>query len=65
MIIWGNHSDTQFPDVNFATIEGKPARQVINDDAFLDGEFVRVFWVLRAREVCTSCRNAKIVLRRL
>lgn len=39
-IIWGNHSSTQYPDVNHATIEGKPARKVIGDDSYLDGEFV-------------------------
>ena len=41
-IIWGNHSSTQYPDVNHATIDGKPAREVVNDDAYLDNEFVEV-----------------------
>lgn len=41
-IIWGNHSSTQYPDVNHATIDGKAAREVINDDAWLDGEFIQV-----------------------
>jgi len=41
-IIWGNHSSTQYPDVNHATIDGKAARLVIGDDAYLDGEFVDV-----------------------
>lgn len=41
-IIWGNHSSTQYPDVNHATIDGKAAREVINDDAYLDNEFVEV-----------------------
>lgn len=27
VIIWGNHSSTQYPDVNHATIDGKPARK--------------------------------------
>lgn len=27
-IIWGNHSSTQYPDVNHATVDGKPAREV-------------------------------------
>ena len=40
VIIWGNHSSSQYPDVNHATIGGKPARAVINDDAYLDGDFV-------------------------
>ncbi len=26
--IWGNHSSTQYPDVNHGTVGGKPIRQV-------------------------------------
>ncbi|GAB4819783.1 hypothetical protein N2152v2_006829 [Parachlorella kessleri] len=40
-IIWGNHSSTQYPDVNHATIDGTPAREVIKDDAWLEGDFVK------------------------
>lgn len=39
-IIWGNHSSTQYPDVNHATIDGKPAREIISDDTWLDGDFI-------------------------
>jgi malate dehydrogenase len=38
--IWGNHSSTQFPDFENAKIGGKPATSVINDDAWLRGEFI-------------------------
>ena len=38
--IWGNHSATQYPDSFNATIRGQPARQVINDDQWLDGPFI-------------------------
>ena len=38
--IWGNHSATQYPDFNNALISGKPATQVINDTAWLQGEFI-------------------------
>ena len=38
--IWGNHSATQYPDTFHATIRGQPARQVVNDDAYLDGPFL-------------------------
>jgi len=30
VVIWGNHSSTQYPDVNNATIKGKPVRQVLS-----------------------------------
>lgn len=39
-IIWGNHSSTQYPDVNHATVDGTPARKAVGDDAYLDGDFV-------------------------
>ena len=40
IIIWGNHSATQYPDTFHATISGKPCREVVNDDAYLQGEFI-------------------------
>jgi len=39
MIIWGNHSSTQVPDVSHATVAGRPAASLV-DDAWVDGEFV-------------------------
>ena len=38
--IWGNHSATQYPDTFHAKIRNQPARQIINDDAWLDGPFI-------------------------
>lgn len=38
--IWGNHSATQYPDAYHAEINGQPASQVINDDAWLKDTFV-------------------------
>ena len=29
MIIWGNHSATQYPDVSHATVDGKPAKSLV------------------------------------
>jgi len=40
MIIWGNHSSTQYPDVNQGTIRGNPIRATINDDAWLNDAFI-------------------------
>jgi len=41
VVIWGNHSSTQYPDVNFATIKGEPARSVIKDDTWLNTDFIK------------------------
>eukprot|EP00878_Enallax_costatus_P010488 GHUV01010950.1.p1 GENE.GHUV01010950.1~~GHUV01010950.1.p1 ORF type:complete len:338 (+),score=100.16 GHUV01010950.1:186-1199(+) len=43
VIIWGNHSSTQYPDVNHGTVEGKPIKEVLKDSSeWLDNEFVDV-----------------------
>ena len=41
MIIWGNHSATQYPDISHATIGGKPAAEVIDDQAWFEDQFIR------------------------
>lgn len=38
--IWGNHSNTQFPDFTNAKIKGKPATEVITDRNWLENTFV-------------------------
>jgi malate dehydrogenase len=40
--IFGNHSSTQYPDFENATIQGKPAADVIKDDAWLRETFIPV-----------------------
>jgi malate dehydrogenase len=40
MTIWGNHSNTQYPDFANAKIGGKPATSVITDRAWLEGTMV-------------------------
>ncbi|UYV82188.1 MDH1 [Cordylochernes scorpioides] len=46
MIIWGNHSSTQYPDVSQATVEmgGKEVSvgEALKDNAYLESEFVNV-----------------------
>src|SRR5699024_10524454 len=39
MIIWGNHSSTQYPDIHHATVDGKPAMELV-DQAWYEGEFI-------------------------
>jgi malate dehydrogenase len=38
--IWGNHSNTQYPDFTNAKIKGKPATEVITDRNWLENTFV-------------------------
>jgi malate dehydrogenase len=39
MTIWGNHSATQYPDVFHATVDGKPAEELV-DEGWLADEFI-------------------------
>jgi malate dehydrogenase len=38
--IWGNHSSTQYPDANHATIGDAPATEVIGDEEWIRKEFI-------------------------
>ncbi len=40
VIIWGNHSAKQYPDIAHATIAGRPAPKVVADDAWVREVFV-------------------------
>ncbi|MGN6205055.1 malate dehydrogenase [Humibacter sp.] len=39
VIVWGNHSATQYPDVSHATVDGRPALEVV-DEAWCEEVFV-------------------------
>jgi len=40
LVIWGNHSATQYPDFANAKINGAPVTDKITDQAWLQGEFI-------------------------
>jgi malate dehydrogenase len=40
MTVWGNHSATQYPDILHARVGGRPAGEVVDDQAWLEGEFI-------------------------
>lgn len=40
MVVWGNHSPTMYPDIRFATIGGKAAPGLVNDDAWYKNEYI-------------------------
>jgi malate dehydrogenase len=39
MVVWGNHSTTQYPDISYATVDGAPAKNIV-DDAWYKNEFI-------------------------
>ncbi|MBO9540041.1 malate dehydrogenase [bacterium] len=40
MVVWGNHSATQYPDYRFATIDGQGVQGMINDAAWNKDTFI-------------------------
>ncbi|MEM9037128.1 MAG: malate dehydrogenase [Actinomycetota bacterium] len=40
MTIWGNHSATQYPDIFHAEIDGRSAAAVVDDQAWLENDFI-------------------------
>ena len=40
MTIWGNHSATQYPDLFHAAVNGKNAAELVNDQQWLENDFI-------------------------
>jgi malate dehydrogenase len=63
LIIWGNHSATQFPDCSNGTVDGKKVTDVV-DVSFLQGDFVGIVQkrgaaVIAARKMSSAMSAAK------
>ncbi|MBU6403038.1 MAG: malate dehydrogenase [Verrucomicrobia bacterium] len=67
LAIWGNHSSTQFPDFYNARVNGRPATEVITDDAWLKGAFIttvqqRGAAIIKARGASSAASAANAVI---
>jgi malate dehydrogenase len=40
MTVWGNHSPTQYPDIFHAKVKGENAAEVVNDQEWLESDFI-------------------------
>ena len=65
--IWGNHSDTQYPDYKNAEIAGKPATEVITDTPWFESDFIptvakRGSAVIKARGASSAASAANAAL---
>jgi malate dehydrogenase len=40
LAVWGNHSPTMYPDFRFATADGAPVKQLVNDDTWNRETFI-------------------------
>lgn len=65
IIIWGNHSSTQYPDVRHATAGGKKVLEALPQD-WLEGEFIttvqkRGAAIIAARKLSSAASAAKAI----
>lgn len=65
--IWGNHSATQYPDFYNARVNGRPATEVITDEAWLKGDFItsvqqRGAAIIKARGLSSAASAANAVV---
>ncbi len=65
--IWGNHSATQYPDFHNAKIAGRPATDVIADEAWLEDTFIptvqqRGAAIIKARGSSSAASAANAVV---
>ncbi|MDB6054900.1 MAG: malate dehydrogenase [Verrucomicrobiales bacterium] len=67
LAVWGNHSATQYPDFTNAKISGKPATEIIQDEAWLKGEFIstvqqRGAAIIKARGASSAASAANAIV---
>lgn len=74
VVIWGNHSSTQYPDVSAGYITDHPnkggkisVRDAVNDNAWLDSEFIKSVQqrgaaVIKLRKLSSAASAAKAIV---
>ncbi|HWG23838.1 malate dehydrogenase [Actinospica sp.] len=67
LTIWGNHSATQYPDLFNAKVNGKNAAEIIDDQAWLEGDFIptvakRGAAIIEARGLSSAASAASAAL---
>jgi malate dehydrogenase len=67
MTIWGNHSDTQYPDYKNARINGKPATELISEAAWFTETYIptvakRGAAVIKARGASSAASAANAII---
>ena len=65
--IWGNHSATQYPDFYNATIGGRGVLEVIGDESWLQGEFIKTVQqrggaVIKSRGASSAASAANAII---
>jgi malate dehydrogenase len=66
MVIWGNHSSTQYPDISHATIGGRPATELVDQawyrDTFIPTVQQRGAAIIKARGASSAASAASAAM---
>jgi malate dehydrogenase len=66
MVIWGNHSSTQYPDIRFAKVEGRPATELVDAawyrDTFIPKVQQRGAAIIKARGASSAASAASAAI---
>jgi len=66
MTIWGNHSATQYPDIAHSTIDGKPARELVDEswyrETFIPTVQQRGAAIIKARGASSAASAASAAI---
>jgi malate dehydrogenase len=67
IIIWGNHSSLQYPDISQTVLDGKKAEELINDENYVKKDFLKLIQhrggeVLYQRKKSSGFSAAKAIL---
>ena len=66
MIVWGNHSATQYPDIHHCRVDGRPAVELVDND-WVAGEFIpdvqqRGAAIIKARGLSSAASAANAAI---
>ncbi len=67
MVVWGNHSTTQYPDLSYAEIDSKNVSNLINDPAWVKSSFIptvqdRGMSIIKARGMSSAASAANAAI---
>ena len=67
MIIWGNHSDTQYPDLSFTKLDDLPISNFINNQEWVENNFIptvqnRGMSIIKSRGVSSAASAANAAI---
>lgn len=66
MVIWGNHSSTQYPDIRFASLDGRPAPDLVDErwyrETFIPTVQQRGAAIIKARGASSAASAASAAI---